>query len=226
MAVIGAFLLAVTTLILVAGSIIVLLLPGQHILELVIFYTSVSLISYIIYRLSRVVVKKLPKLENNLTSVKSKDTTQLTPRLSSPDSHIDTNRVLMSVESHRPFELFEGSRLVIEEDDIIILRKMFLKTSETETILIRDIFSIILNSGPFYASLIVQRKTNIQGSEQRIEISYLKKHEAMEAKFLIDGLTLEFAKAVSVPKNLPSEERRKQLIAIGENKQVEHEIEA
>jgi hypothetical protein len=115
-------------------------------------------------------------------------------------------------------------KLIIEEEDVIIFRKKFISSGSSETILIKDIFSIIINSGPFFASIVIQRKTSIPGTDSQILIHYLPKKQAITAKELIDGLLLEKSDAVKFHEDAPIEQRRNKLIAAGRNETVANEL--
>lgn len=219
MPILRLLLLGFCVIALLAGTAIFIFFPFITVFQIIFYYVLVLAITTLLDKLVTYITRKVPALQS------SSDTKQK----NSSEGHIynrnqrSQDRQLYSVESVWPFMLFPD-KLIIEEEDVIIIRKKFFSASSSETILIKDIFSLIINTGPIFASLVVQRKTNIPGTEARIMIHYLPKKEALIAKELMDGLLLEKSDSVKFHEDAPIEQRRQELIAAGRNDTVASEL--
>lgn len=224
MGILQAVILSIAAFLMIVGTIIVVLLPGTHLLELIMFAAIVFLASMLVY----LAIEKLAKLRRQMEQ--DMPTDKQTPayhnvfkRISNDADYKEPNKMLYVVASEWPFKFFPD-KLVIQEGGIVIIRKIFFGITSTEAILTADIFNIELNSGPFFASLDVKRRTNIRGTDQTIEIHYLPKGKALTAKEIIDGLLLERAKSIRIPKHISISEKRELLRLAGRSKQVELEV--
>jgi len=96
-----------------------------------------------------------------------------------------SNRILVSIRSHRfPFDLFPDT-INVEEGRITIITRNFFSSSEVHSVDIKDITNIFINTGPFFAQLVVVSKTF---TENEIRIRNLRKREAVFARRIVEGL--------------------------------------
>lgn len=222
MKIVQVLILIVAAFILVIGAAILLVVHGLQIMETAIFVSIILVAIGLLY----LAAGKLDSLQKQyappLATLHTNNSAQTSIfRHAVPMQ--DMNKTLYLVESVWPLKFFP-CKLSVEEGGITVIRTTFFKVASTETILIQDLFSIVLNTGPVFASIDIQRRTSIDGASQILEVSYLPKAKAIIAKQIIDGLLLEHAGTIKVPKDLPIETRREILITAGQNKQIEHDV--
>lgn len=96
-----------------------------------------------------------------------------------------SNRILMTLSSRGfPFDLFPDT-INIEEGRITIITRSFFSTSHVHGVDLKDISNIFINTGPFFAQLVVVSKTF---TENEMRINNLRKNEAILARRIIEGL--------------------------------------
>ena len=96
-----------------------------------------------------------------------------------------SNRILVSIRSHRfPFDFFPDT-INVEEGRITIITRNFFSSSEVHSVDIKDITNIFINTAPFFAQLVIVSKTF---TENEIRIRNLWKEEAVFARRIIEGL--------------------------------------
>lgn len=210
-------LLLFTGIFLLLGSILILIFPGFNLVPLIVFDIIILVATRILYlglnnKSEPTFVKKM---NQGISTLKQHNTIKL-PRK-------QQNRVLYTLNCKKPLDLFPD-KLVIEERSITVISRVFFSTSISETILIKDIFSVMMNAGPFFASLSITPKTSIESAGKEIQLKYLRKDEALIAKEIIDGLLLEQSGAIKVPTELPATERGKIILEAGRHRQLENEI--
>ncbi len=129
------------------------------------------------------------------------------------------NSILFSAKTVWPFQLF-ADRLIIQEKNIGIIRKSFFMTHWSDTIQLNDIGSVILNSGPFLASLSIYLKL----PQKEFTINNLQKRHAVYAKELIDGLLLVKENLITIPEDSTIPEKRKLLRRAANESQLETQV--
>lgn len=129
------------------------------------------------------------------------------------------NRVLYIAHSIWPFDFFPDT-VCVQEKSLTLVRKKFWGISWTEFIPIHDMGSARLYTGPFFASLVLERKI----PAQEIEMKYLHKKDAIIIKELIDALLLEKNKVMDIPEEMPLPLKTDFLTKIGKNDKIEHEF--
>lgn len=95
-----------------------------------------------------------------------------------------TQRVLLRINTVFPFDFFTTT-IIVDENKVDIIRRNFLFSEEVQSILIKDIISVILDSSVFFASLRFEVKDVKEPYEP---IHYLWKKDAFKAKEIITGL--------------------------------------
>ena len=104
-----------------------------------------------------------------------------------------SNRVLVTVSSHRfPFDFFPDT-LNIEEGRIAVISRKFFLSSEIHSVDIKDISNVFINTAPFFAELVIVSKTF---AKNEIKIKYLWKNEAVYVRMIVEGLRLFVAKNI------------------------------
>lgn len=104
-----------------------------------------------------------------------------------------SNRILMSLKTRGlPFDLFPDI-INIEEGRVTIITREFFFTSHVHSVDIKDISNIFINTGPFFAQLVIVSKTFV---ENEMVINYLKKTEAVIARRIIEGLRIFESKQI------------------------------
>jgi len=96
-----------------------------------------------------------------------------------------SNRILVSIRSHKfPFDFFPDT-INIEEGRVNIITRYFFYSSEVHSVDIKDITNIFIDTSPFFAELVIVSKTF---TENEIGVKSLRKKEAIYARRIIEGL--------------------------------------
>ncbi len=131
-----------------------------------------------------------------------------------------SNPVIYMMSSVFPFDLFPD-KYVVQDKTISIVRKRFFLSAWSETIPIKDIGSVRIYTGPFFATVILIKKILPPIS---IELRTLWKKDAIKAKEILDALILKENKLITLPKGISQKEKKRILIDIGTEEEVEKEI--
>ena len=98
-----------------------------------------------------------------------------------------SNRILVSISTHKfPFDFFPDT-LNVEEGRITIIIRNFFFSSQVHSVDIKDISNVFINTSPFFAQLIIVSRTFKQNE---IRIKYLRQKEAIFARRIIEGLRI------------------------------------
>ena len=101
------------------------------------------------------------------------------------DSLIDrSQKVLLKISSVFPFTLFPH-QLSIDINQVNIRLGQFFWTDRRQSINIKDIGDVIIDTVPFFATIKIIDKDYV---ENLIEINFLKKRDAIKARKVIQGL--------------------------------------
>ncbi len=95
-----------------------------------------------------------------------------------------SNRILVTVSSHRLFDFFPDT-MNVEEGRITIITRSFFLSSQVHSVDIKDISNIFINTAPFFAQLVIVSKTF---AKNEIRIKYLWKDEAIYVRRMVEGL--------------------------------------
>lgn len=93
--------------------------------------------------------------------------------------------VLFKAKSIFPFDFFP-SDLIIDITKVTIVTRNFFLSGQTQSIYIKDILDIIVQTGPFFSSLTIIDMGYLP--RNKIEVRYLKKSDAIQARQIIEGL--------------------------------------
>ncbi len=94
-----------------------------------------------------------------------------------------SNRCIISLSSHFPWTLFPNT-IEVEESRVTFIFRQFL-SSQTHSIDIKDISSVLIESSPFFATLHIVSRTYI---ENEIMIGHLNTTKARRVQMIIEGL--------------------------------------
>lgn len=104
-----------------------------------------------------------------------------------------SNRLLLTISTHKPFFDFFPDSINIEEGRITLITRKFFFSSRIRSIDIKDITNIFINTAPFFAQLVLITKTFTQNETK---VNYLRKGEAVYARRIIEGLRLFESKQI------------------------------
>ncbi len=133
---------------------------------------------------------------------------------------VSRNPVLFTTKSVFPFQFFPD-RYIVQEKNFYIVRKTFFSTGWTEMLPIKDIASVRMYSGPFFASITILRKVLPITS---FELRDLWKKDAFKLKEILDGLIMKEAKLINIPQMISSDDKTEMLIRKTGGEDVEKEM--
>lgn len=108
-----------------------------------------------------------------------------------------SNRILVSISSHRfPFDFFP-STVNVEEGRVTVIKRQFFMTSQVHSVDVKDISNIFINTAPFFAQLVIVSKTF---AENEIKVKGLRKDEAVLARVVVEGLRIFESKQIDTSK--------------------------
>lgn len=94
--------------------------------------------------------------------------------------------VLYKTKSVFPFDFFPDE-ISISLTKITIVNRQFFSSGSTQSVYIRDIMDVIVDSGPFFATLKI---VDVSFAENKLTVEYLSKTDALKARRIIEGLTV------------------------------------
>ena len=104
-----------------------------------------------------------------------------------------SNRILMTISTHRfPFDFFPDT-LNVEEGRLTIINRSFFLSSQVHSVDIKDISNVFVNTAPFFDQLVIISKTF---TKNEIRIKYLWKDEAVMVRRIIEGLRIFQSKQI------------------------------
>lgn len=113
------------------------------------------------------------------------------------DNLVDnSHRILFTAKNVFPFDLFPDI-LTIDVNQVHLTTNYFLKTKRVHSIAIQDISDVFVETSPWYATLRIVDKDFI---EKSVQISFLKKDDAMKAKKIIQGLMIGLKEGIDFSK--------------------------
>lgn len=194
------------SILVLAGSIFSIVIPIIDVSLFFFFTIAISVVTFLIYIFKKVFLKQKNKTAEYVKSKKTK---------------IPTDQILYSTRSVFPFQFFPD-RYIVEENGLYIIKRLFFRMSWTEMIAIKDIASVRLYSGPFFASITVYLRTVIP--QRSFQFRNLWKKDALKMKETIDGLLLKHNKSIEVPQDTPLELKKRIFRNKGREAEVEKEI--
>lgn len=107
-----------------------------------------------------------------------------------------TQRVLLRANTFFPFDFFPDE-IVIDENQVNIIRRRFIATKDIESILISEIKSVTVSTSLFFSSLTISR---LKPNYEDINIDYLPNQAAKDARQIIQGLMVSEKAEVDIAK--------------------------
>ncbi len=104
----------------------------------------------------------------------------------------DTSKVLFYCKAVFPFDFFPDE-LVIDTEKVSFINHEFFYSEVTHSVYIKDIDTMHTECGPFFATLKISHG-GYQGNN--LDINYLTKKDAKEARRIIEGLIITHKKGV------------------------------
>jgi len=112
-----------------------------------------------------------------------------------------------------PFDFFP-TKIVIDRKKITFRDQLFFFTSQSQSILIADVMSVMVDTGLLFSSLSVIDRHFPQDT---IVVKYLRDHEAKKARRLIQGLILADKENIDLT-NVPDDQLIEKLEEIGKTR--------
>ncbi len=95
-----------------------------------------------------------------------------------------SNGNLLRIKAVFPFDFFPDE-LIVDRNKVDIINREFLKSATIRSVLHRDITDVIVQTSLFFAKVTIVARSF---TDQVHEIHFLKRHEAIRARRLIQGL--------------------------------------
>ncbi|HSW88703.1 MAG TPA: hypothetical protein VLG12_06090 [Candidatus Saccharimonadales bacterium] len=97
-----------------------------------------------------------------------------------------SKRIITSISSVFPFELFP-STIEVEDNKVTVIFRQFFWSSQTQSMDMQDISNTFLETAPFFATLRIITRSFVENS---IKIPWLKRGEANHTRNIIEGLRI------------------------------------
>lgn len=107
-----------------------------------------------------------------------------------------SNHTLFKISSVFPFDLFTDE-IGIEITQINVIKRFFFSTAHLQTIPIKNVADVFVQTSLFFASLRIIDSSYIENS---IQIDNLKKDEACTARIIIQGLVVANKEGIDLAK--------------------------
>ncbi len=111
-----------------------------------------------------------------------------------------SKKVLFKSKSVFPFDWFPDE-LIIDPTKVIIVHKEFLSSGTMDTVYIKDIADVVIETGPYLATVNI---VDISYGASKHYIKKLKKADALRAREIIEGLVTALKAGIDILK-LPGE---------------------
>lgn len=122
----------------------------------------------------------------------------------------ESSRILYKISTVFPFDLFPDE-VVIDENKVNIIIRNFFSSELIESVLIRDISQIYIQTTPFFASM---RIATFKANSKPYNFSFLKINEAIKARRIIEGLRVVTKEKIDLAR-FPLEELTQKVENIG-----------
>lgn len=111
-----------------------------------------------------------------------------------------SEQILLRITNVFPFAFFPDE-LIIDELKVNIINRIFFFAEQLRSILIKDIVNVVVETGPFFATLVITDRTSSTESNvptNIVKVKYLKKNEATTARRIIQGLKISYEQKVDL----------------------------
>ena len=112
-----------------------------------------------------------------------------------------SNQVLLKVHNVFPFDLFTDE-ISIEITQINVIKRTFFAVAHLQTIPIKNVADIFLQTSVFFASIKIIDSSYIENS---VQIEYLRKEDACKVRRVIQGLVIANKEGIDLTKVPPSD---------------------
>jgi hypothetical protein len=112
----------------------------------------------------------------------------------------NSHKVLFKCSAVFPFDLFPDE-LSIESTQVNVKRKVFFLTAQSSSVPVKNISDVILSTSIFFSSIRVVDQYFAQNS---IDVSFLKKDDALKVKKIIQGLVIAVKEDVDPSRITPN----------------------
>lgn len=133
-----------------------------------------------------------------------------------------SEKIIYSLRSIFPFDLFPD-QLIIDTLKVNIINRKFFFAEQIRSVLIKDIVSVTLETGPVFATLNVIDRTTSHGANvptNVVTIAYILRHKAIRARRIIQGLKVCFEQKVNLG-HIGLFELRDELEEIGRGREMD-----
>lgn len=99
----------------------------------------------------------------------------------------EINTHLLRIKSIFPFEFFPDE-LIVDQNKVTIVKNYFYFSKQMRNILLDDIGDVMIETGPFFATLIILDKSSGNAQKEEMKVGFLPKNKALKFRRLIEGL--------------------------------------
>lgn len=107
-----------------------------------------------------------------------------------------SNTVLFHAKAIWPFDFFPNE-IIIDVARVTILKREFFWTGNIESLYIKDLMHITVETGPFFSTL---RLVDTSFDKKKHFIAYLKRNDAFRAREILQGLVIASKSGVDLTK--------------------------
>ncbi len=123
---------------------------------------------------------------------------------------------LLKIETVWPFVFFTND-IIIDPHKVTIVFRDFFWAEQIHSVMVRDILDVVVETSLFFATLRIVDQGYIENS---ININYLKKDEALEARKVIQGLVVAHRQGIDFSK-LETKNLKEQVTELGKVTELE-----
>ncbi len=127
-----------------------------------------------------------------------------------------SNQTLYKVKTVFPFDFFPDE-MSIEITQINVIKRYFFATAHLQTIPIKNVADVFLETSLFFASIKIIDSSYIENS---IQVEYLKKADACRARKVIQGLVIANKEGIDLAK-VPPKSLLDNIESLGKAQEVE-----
>ncbi len=110
-----------------------------------------------------------------------------------------SSQTLYKIKTVFPYNFFPTT-VSIDPQKVTLQIKNFFSSSEIRSIHIKNISHVFVDTGPFFATLVLIDQSILDDNVGKIQIPYLKKQEALKARRIIQGLIVAHKEEIDITK--------------------------
>ncbi|HVZ58613.1 MAG TPA: hypothetical protein VG935_02575 [Patescibacteria group bacterium] len=156
--------------------------------------------------------------QQEITAAAKKETTKVEKINQNKFQHLvkAANLTLLQISNVFPFDLFTDE-ITIEISQVNVIKREFFATAHLQTIPIKNVADVFLQTSLFFASLKIIDSSYIENS---IQVEYLRKAEACKARRIIQGLVIAHKEGIDISK-IPLKQIIHNIETLGQAKEME-----